>query len=1330
MTHPSRLVLGTILLLSLVRPALGMIFLVTDTYDATDANPGDGLCADVGGRCTLRAAVLESNVLNGPHFIVLPEGTYTLSIPGNAEHAAATGDLDLLAPITIRGQGPDRTVIDAAGIDRAFEAIFAGAVTIKDLTIENGVAGANTPGYFAAYSGGAIAVVGNTSTLALRNVVLRNNQAQSGGGLYNVFSTVAIHDSTLHENIATSGSGGGIAEGLAAVTRLYNVTLSGNRAAQNGGGMVTSNNTPLLYNVTVTGNQADSDANGSGNGGGIAQGITGPTLYNSIIAGNSDGGGEAPDCAGSITSNGYNLIGNDTGCSVLPAAGDQVGTAAMPLDPGLQALAVAETGLPVHALDQTSLAVDTGNPAVPGSGGDACRGNDARGANRTLAMPCDIGAYEVATFGQTFSVNSLNDAVDANPGNGICETAAGNHECTLRAAIQEANALFGTDTLVVPAGTLVLTLAGAGENLSVSGDLDITDGIRIQGAGMDQTIIDGGGLDRVFHLSTTAQIEMQGLTIRNGMASGASGGGILLENTGGLDLTDVRVTGNSAQSGGGVYAALWSWMGDGLINITRCIISDNTASLQGGGFANFTFRTSRFVDSTLSGNSAQYGGGFFNSFMSMALVTGSTISGNQAQYGGGITMHYGSGVVTLVNSTVSGNTATLAGGGINVPSTETVNLFSSTVTANRAAGAAEGGGVYSIGRVFLANTVLAGNLDSGVMAPDCAATLTSLGHNLIGNDAGCTFAATGGDLVGTSLAPIDPRLDALGSHGGVLAYHLPFDDSPVFDAGNSEQPGSGGASCPGTDQRGVDRRLNAPCDIGAIERRNADLGLTATVTPLNVVRAGQFSYLVQVTNAGPDVAEGLTLTLTPPVGSQYGSATGVGWTCMANGTDIFCQGADLSGGLSSDLTLTLVAPDSSGALASTLNVTTASWDANTADNRVQLVHASGAPPTITGLSDASLPGTSDGVAITAGLSVADVDSPMLASATVRFASGFVADADLLRLPTDGGLTVSWDEVNGVLTISGMAPLSTYQAVLRDVRYTNQTGMGAETLRYLEFTVSDGVFESDVVGMLLTIVPTYADAGTDTGTEPDTGAEVRGSEPDDSATPAIGGGVGNMSDGSAALAEADEDTASPDGPDAQAHPEVEESAEQPAPMRLDRPVPKEPASVDDMAPGYDAASVQPGHAMPNSRIAHPSQRSAVSTTPDSRNILNRVPETSAIASAEFWNDIAAMSEQMAAAESAAVSQQHQVMLYTAKTMSVFLFAGATNWYLKGSSLLASLLSSMPLWTPFDPLPILALSRRMKRRRQRTQAAAAALEVRHSAGMVQLLDAQAANQRVNT
>ncbi|MFP5507210.1 MAG: hypothetical protein ACLGH6_13520, partial [Gammaproteobacteria bacterium] len=73
-----------VLLHCLMQPAMAGIYLVTETYDAVDAAPGDGLCADAGGRCTLRAAVQEGNAAAGEGIIVLPEGTYTLTIPGNA----------------------------------------------------------------------------------------------------------------------------------------------------------------------------------------------------------------------------------------------------------------------------------------------------------------------------------------------------------------------------------------------------------------------------------------------------------------------------------------------------------------------------------------------------------------------------------------------------------------------------------------------------------------------------------------------------------------------------------------------------------------------------------------------------------------------------------------------------------------------------------------------------------------------------------------------------------------------------------------------------------------------------------------------------------------------------------------------------------------------------------------------------------------------------------------------------------------------------------------------------------------------------------------------
>lgn len=60
----------------------------------------------------------------------------------------------------------------------------------------------------------------------------------------------------------------------------------------------------------------------------------------------------------------------------------------------------------------------------------------------------------------TFVVNSTVDAVDAVPGDGVCETAVPG-QCTLRAAVMEANAFAGPDTIQVPAGNYLLTLSGS-----------------------------------------------------------------------------------------------------------------------------------------------------------------------------------------------------------------------------------------------------------------------------------------------------------------------------------------------------------------------------------------------------------------------------------------------------------------------------------------------------------------------------------------------------------------------------------------------------------------------------------------------------------------------------------------------------------------------------------------------------------------------------------------------------------------------------------------------------------------------------------------------------
>ena len=120
-----------------------------------------------------------------------------------------------------------------------------------------------------------------------------------------------------------------------------------------------------------------------------------------------------------------------------------------------------------------------------------------------LLLFCSLLAGAIVVEAEaTFTVDNTNDAVDANPGDGICATSEG--ECTLRAAIQETNALPGADRINIPVDTFTLTLSGLNEDAAVSGDLDISDDLSIYGGNdlPDEpwTTIQGGQLDRVFHI--------------------------------------------------------------------------------------------------------------------------------------------------------------------------------------------------------------------------------------------------------------------------------------------------------------------------------------------------------------------------------------------------------------------------------------------------------------------------------------------------------------------------------------------------------------------------------------------------------------------------------------------------------------------------------------------------------------------------------------------------------------------------------------------------------------------------------------------------------------
>ncbi|HEX9810749.1 MAG TPA: PKD domain-containing protein, partial [Burkholderiales bacterium] len=163
----------------------------------------------------------------------------------------------------------------------------------------------------------------------------------------------------------------------------------------------------VTNNVTLADNVADADNDGFGNVGGFGLGVTATvTLRNTLVASNV-AAGAAKDClslsAAGITSAGHNLIGNTgvaTDCVFVAATGDQLGTSASPIDPGLQPLALYGGTTYSHSLiSMISPAIDAGDPAGC-TDGTLMLALDQRGMPRASdggsgTARCDIGAYEL-----------------------------------------------------------------------------------------------------------------------------------------------------------------------------------------------------------------------------------------------------------------------------------------------------------------------------------------------------------------------------------------------------------------------------------------------------------------------------------------------------------------------------------------------------------------------------------------------------------------------------------------------------------------------------------------------------------------------------------------------------------------------------------------------------------------------------------------------------------------------------------------------------------------------------------------------------------------------
>ncbi|KXJ04429.1 hypothetical protein AC249_AIPGENE4619, partial [Exaiptasia diaphana] len=361
----------------------------------------DAIATD--NRCTLREAIQAANTDtqvdtcaagDGHDTIVLFfDSDHTISLAGANEDTNQTGDFDIREDLTIRPNDPDVVVtVSAQGLDRVFEVFPEASLTLERIRVADG----NTIGF-----GGGIFLQVFDSVLTLQSsVVADNSSTLFGGGIYSA-GTVNLIDSDVRDNESSFGAGiymgtssplnmnrstvrlntasadggglnvvvlnaesssiynndadrhgGGIFwrsddRGVANST-LTQITVAENSSDESGGGLYVDGGNVESYGSTIAWNVADLDENDTGQGGGLFMASGTFLPKNTIVAANIDGsvgagGGAAvaPDCVGSVDSQGYNLFAavDASDCVITgTSTGNLVGTLAAPIDHDLDCM--------------------------------------------------------------------------------------------------------------------------------------------------------------------------------------------------------------------------------------------------------------------------------------------------------------------------------------------------------------------------------------------------------------------------------------------------------------------------------------------------------------------------------------------------------------------------------------------------------------------------------------------------------------------------------------------------------------------------------------------------------------------------------------------------------------------------------------------------------------------------------------------------------------------------------------------------------------------------------------------------------------------------------
>ena len=285
-----------------------------------------------------------------------------------------------------------------------------------------------------------------------------------------------------------------------------------------------------------------------------------------------------------------------------------------------------------------------------------------------------------------FTVNSTGDGSDEDTNDGICEVTNGTGDCTLRAAIQQANATSGPD---------VVTFSGSTTTVLGSSLPSITEDLTVTGNGPLSTIVDGNDTGRIVAVGPGVDLSLSQLKLLDGSASGD--GGAILHQGDALTLTSVNLESNAATGNGGAIAK-----SAGTMTLNQVIAIGNSAAGDGGAvWTGGGSGTDAYNDVSFSTNQAGARGGAL--FLTGDATITNTVNPASANIdsndsvGDGGASYVAGGDVTFSNILVTSNASSAGnGGGIAVGGSA---LDPASVTLQRGSSvpfnmAASGGGVF------------------------------------------------------------------------------------------------------------------------------------------------------------------------------------------------------------------------------------------------------------------------------------------------------------------------------------------------------------------------------------------------------------------------------------------------------------------------------------------------------------------------------------------------------------------------------------------------------------------------------------------------------------